>query len=101
MLSFTEFFKKKDPIVDIIEVNAKETKIADYLIKNYKKHIGFKELEIDVTSWVITLSNYNLKVKTGDLIVIYRKNPYWEVVEKKDNAYESFLKYKGSFKYWK
>ena len=101
MLSFTEFFKKKGPIVDIIEVNAKETKIADYLIKNYKKHIGFKELEIDVTSWVLTLSNYNLKVKTGDLIVIYRKNPYWEVVEKKDNAYESFLKYKGSFKYWK
>jgi hypothetical protein len=100
MLSFTEFFKKKDPIVDIIEVDAKETKIADYLIKNYKKHIGFKDLEIDVTSWVLTLSNYNLKVKNGDLIVIYRKSPYWEVVEKTDTSYQSLQSYKGKFKYW-
>ena len=100
MLSFTEFFKKKDPIVDIIEVNVKETKIADYLIKNYKKHIGFKELEIDVTSWVLTLSNYNLKVKNGDLLVIYRKSPYWEVVEKTDTFYQTLQSYKGKFKYW-
>ena len=100
MLSFTEFFKKKDPIVDIIEVDAKETKIADYLINNYKKHIGFKDLEIDVTSWVLALSNYNLKVKNEDLIVIYRKFPYWEVVETKDTAYKNFDSYKGKFKYF-
>ena len=100
MLSFTEFFKKKDPIVDIIEVDAKEIKIADYLIKNYKKYIGFKELEIDVTLWVLALPNYNLKVKNGDLIVIYRKSPYWKIVEKTNTFYQFLQLYKGKFKYW-
>lgn len=100
MLSFSEFFKKKDPIADIIKIDVKDTKIADYLIKKYKKHIGFKELELDAFAWVFVLSNYNLKVKNEDLIVIYRKFPYWEVVETKDTSYNSFDKYKGEFKYF-
>lgn len=59
MISFSEFFKKKDSIADIIEVNTKDTKVADYLTKEYKRLIDFKELELDGASWILHLQNYD------------------------------------------
>ena len=100
MLSFSEFFKKKDPITDIIKIDVKDKKIADYLIKKYKKYIGIKELEIDEFAWIFALSNYKLKVNDEDLIVIYKRFPYWEIVEPTDVSYKNFESYKGTFKFF-